>query len=253
MPTAAGLYYFAGGSPSDLSVILLHDIGGCSLSWPAEIRHLPIGRIFALDLPGHGKSEKAGRQSVEEYAQDVVAFVQSMNLDKAFFIGYGLGGAIALEIAYQCRNLIAGLAILAGGERLPISPLILENAAVPFALPLAIRRLMEQMAGPQTRGHVLEALEAQLSANRPSVLYGDLLACESFRAKRGLFRLHLPVLIVYGSEDHFVLPAYSRSLAAKLPNAALQSMDGAGHLFIAEQPHRVASLLHLFLASYSDS
>ena len=59
-------------------VILIHGAGGTHLSWPPQIRRLSDEHIFAIDLPGHGKSGGAGRQSIDEYADDVIAFMKDL-------------------------------------------------------------------------------------------------------------------------------------------------------------------------------
>ena len=63
MPQAAGMYYFSSGEDdwSRPAVILLHGAGGNHLHWPPEIRRLAGQRIYAPDLPGHGKSDGIGR------------------------------------------------------------------------------------------------------------------------------------------------------------------------------------------------
>lgn len=70
MPTAGGLHYFLheGGSKMRPPLVLIHGMGGDYLSWPPEMRRLPDYRIITLDLPGHGKSEGPGHQSVQDYA-----------------------------------------------------------------------------------------------------------------------------------------------------------------------------------------
>jgi pimeloyl-ACP methyl ester carboxylesterase len=42
---------------------------------------------------------------------------------------------------------------------------------------------------------------------------------------------------------------YSETLATQIPEAALQTIDGAGHLVMLEQPRRVAALLRVFVAA----
>jgi pimeloyl-ACP methyl ester carboxylesterase len=76
MPIAAGLYYFAHGA--DLltrpPVILIHGAGGNHLYWPPQLRRMPNERVFAVDLPGHGKSRGVGQHTIEDYAQNILAF-----------------------------------------------------------------------------------------------------------------------------------------------------------------------------------
>jgi pimeloyl-ACP methyl ester carboxylesterase len=40
-----------------MPLVLLHGAGGSYLQWPPDLRRLPTREVYALDLPGHGKSE----------------------------------------------------------------------------------------------------------------------------------------------------------------------------------------------------
>ena len=77
MPIAASLYYFAheANNHSRPPVILIHGAGGSHLSWPPQLRRLHNQRMFALDLPAHGKSQDIGRHSIEDYVHDVLEFM----------------------------------------------------------------------------------------------------------------------------------------------------------------------------------
>ena len=65
MPTAGKLFYFASkqGAAAKPAVVLIHGAGGDHLHWPYNLRRLNNHRVFAPDLPGHGKSSGLGKQS----------------------------------------------------------------------------------------------------------------------------------------------------------------------------------------------
>lgn len=251
MPMAGELYYrvHESGSPSRPPLVLIHNLGGSSLDWPAEIRRLAGGDVFALDLPGHGKSEGAGLQSISAYAESVAAFLNTLALKGALVVGHGMGGAIALELAVRHRPLLAGLCVLNSGASLPIPADILENAAHASSRPIAVRELVARMTGPQTEAVLLQSLTERLLEIRPSLLHADLLACDSFDIHRQIKRIRLPVLVIGGTHDRFAPPAYSQALARSLPKAALQMIDGAGHLAPWEQPRRIATVLAVFAST----
>lgn len=248
MPTAEGLYYrlHESGDLSRPPLVLIHNLGGNSLEWPPEIRRCTAGRVFALDLPGHGKSEGAGQQSILAYADSVALFLKALALKRVLVVGHGMGGAIALELGLRHRALLAGLCILNSGASLPIPRDILENAAHVRTHPAAVRDLVSWMAGPQTESAVIQNVIELLMQTRPSVFYADLLACDSFDITRQLKRIRPPALIVCGTNDRFTPPAYAQALVSGLPQAALQTIDGASHLAIWEQPRRIAALLDVF-------
>jgi pimeloyl-ACP methyl ester carboxylesterase len=252
MPSAAGLYYFLHESDS-LSrppILLIHGAGGNCFDWPPEIRRLAGGRVFTLDLPGHGKSEGFGWQSISDYARSVIGFMDAAGMmQRALIVGHSMGGAIALEMALQHRERVAGLGLIATGARLPLPSTILDDAASPTTIPLAIQALSDLLFGSQADPALRAASTLRLSRTRPAVLHGDLLACDAFDAVHRLRRIHIPALVICGIEDRLTPLQYSQTLAAQIPGAALQTVDGTGHMVMLEQPRRVASLLSVFLAT----
>jgi pimeloyl-ACP methyl ester carboxylesterase len=251
MPSINGLYYFLheGGDRSRPPVVLLHGTGGSHLSWPPEIRRLSGYRVYALDLPGHGKSGGVGLQSAEDYARSVVEFMDSASIWKAAFIGHSLGGAIALTLAIQHAERVAGLGLVACGAHLPVTPSLLENAANPAMYQLACQSLLDGLFGPQGNARLKEQSAKRLANIRPAVLHGDLTACDAFDASLSLETIRVPTLILCGTQDRITPLQLSKTLANSIPSAALQTVDGAGHAVMLEQPHRVASLLSVFLTT----
>ena len=66
--------------------------------------------VFAIDLPGFGKS-KAERTNwtIEEYANDVTAFIDTMNLKNVVIIGHSMAGEIMLQTALTNNPKIVGV------------------------------------------------------------------------------------------------------------------------------------------------
>jgi pimeloyl-ACP methyl ester carboxylesterase len=249
MPVSAGLYYFfhAGGSSEKPPLVLLHDAGGDCLTWPPEIRRLPGHRVFALDLPGHGKSSGPGRQSVEDYAVAILDFMDAAGLWRAALVGHSLGGAIALTLALDHPERIAGLGLVSSGSRLPVPVSLLENAASPSTYAFAAQGFHALACSHLVSPALIELNYKRLKRLRPTLLYGDLLACDRFDVTSRLDSIQVPVLVTCGTEDRLVPPRSSSSLAASIPGAALQTVDGAGHLVMLERPHRLAKILAVFL------
>jgi pimeloyl-ACP methyl ester carboxylesterase len=251
MPIAAGIHYFLheGGRPSRPPLVLIHGAGGDHLSWPAEIRRLAEARVYTLDLPGHGKSEGPGRQSVSDYVESVIRFMDAAGLSRAVFIGHALGGAIALTLAIDHPGRTAAVGLISSGPRLPIAASVLENAANPATFILAVKFLLELMRIPQSAKQIREQAFRHLSSIRPTLFHGDLCACDQFEVTARLYAIRTPALVICGTDDQLAPRRYSESLATQIPGAALQTIDDAGHLVMLEQPRRVATLLRVFLAA----
>lgn len=251
MPIAAGIHYFLheGGRPTKPPLVLIHGAGGDHLSWPPEIRRLADARVFTLDLPGHGKSEGPGCQSVVDYADSVVGFMNAAGLSRAVFVGHALGGAIALTLAIDHPECVAGIGLISTGSRLPIASSVLENAANPATFILAVQSLQELMHIPQASKYLKDQTFRHLSSIRPTLFHGDLRACDQFDVTTRLDAIRTPVLVLCGTDDQLTPRRYSESLAGQIHSAALQTIDGAGHLVMLEQPRRVSALLSVFLTA----
>jgi pimeloyl-ACP methyl ester carboxylesterase len=251
MPTAAGIHYFFHESGSNLRppLVLIHGAGGQHLSWPAEARRLPDARVYTLDLPGHGKTEGPGHQSIEGYARSVVKFMDAAGLSRAVFAGHAMGGAIALTLALDFPDRVAGVLLISTGPRLPIPSSILENAANPSTLPLAINALQEMFFCPQTPGSLREIVFKCLTETRQTLLLGDWLACDRFDITGRLEAIRASTLVVCGTNDKMTPMHFSKTLASQIPGAALQTVDEAGHMLTLEQPRHLAKLIGIFLAT----
>ncbi len=182
MPTISGIHYFLheGGWQKTPPLVLIHGTGGDHLSWPPEIRRLAGARVFTLDLPGHGKSKGPGFQSIGDYAESVIGFINAADLSRAVFCGHALGGAIALRLAIDHPQRVAGIGLISTGARLPVAPGVLENAGNPATFHLAVQSLQDVMTTLQTAKVVRDQAYKQLSSIRPSLFHGDLCACDNF-------------------------------------------------------------------------
>jgi len=251
MPQAAGMYYFSSAEDdwSRPAVILLHGAGGNHLHWPPEIRRMAEQRVYAPDLPGHGKSEGIGRQSIADYAACVLAFMDELKLRKAVFAGHSMGGAIALHMALHHPSRTLGIVLINAAPSMRLPPGLLENTLASATFPLAIKAVSDLAFSPQADARLKENAVQRMSEIRSSVLYGDFLACNAFDVLARLGRIKAPTLIISGSDDKMVAPHYAQTMRQKIKNSLLHIVDGAGHMLMLENPMAIASVLRLFLTS----
>ncbi len=253
MPTAAGLYYFAHGE--NLSerppVVLIHGAGGAYLNWPPQVRRLNGQRLFALDLPGHGKSKGTGRQDILEYARAVSEFLKALSLPAAILVGHSMGSAIALVMALQFPQQVLGLGLLGGGAKLRVAKSILELAAQPETFPALLQMVGDLSYGPHAGPRLKELGMRRLAETRPAVLYGDFLACDAFDVMQQVKNIHVPTLLLCGSEDQMTPPNRSAYLHEQIAGSQLRVIPGAGHMLMLEAPDETARLLGAFLDTVS--
>ena len=249
MPTAAGLYYFVHGE--DLRdcppVLLLHGAGGSHLSWPPQIRRLNGQRIFALDLPGHGKSEGIGRQEIAEYAKTVVEFMKAVRLSGVVAVGISMGSAIAMSLALGYRKRVLGLGLIGSGAKLRVAPSTLELASTPSTFLSGVESVIESSYSSDIDPRVKELAVQQMAETRQAVLYGDFLACDEFDVMERVDKIHIPTLLICGSADRMTPPSRSEYLRDQIEGSQLHILGGTGHMAMIERPDEVAGLLTEFL------
>jgi len=102
--------YFQQGE-GDTTLLFLH--GWCinGAYWENQVEYFSKKyNVYAIDLPGFGKS-KAERinLTIEEYANDVIAFIDTMNLKNVVIIGHSMAGKIMLQTALANNPKVTGI------------------------------------------------------------------------------------------------------------------------------------------------
>ena len=248
------------GSGPDL--VLLHGAGGATHSWRGLMPLLAqTHRCTAMDLPGHGFTNRAaGRSGLEEMAADLRTLLDALGIRPAVLVGHSAGAAIALRMAQTepvpVVSINGAFAMFEGPARW-LFPLIARGLAFnPLTVPLfratatraRIRRMLEGTGSAiDEDGH---RLYAALISDHDHVA-GTLAKMASWR----LEALHAaaagtdaPVLMLVSDRDRTVPPRVSRSMAAKLPHARVEMLAGTGHLAHEEAPERVAAAIAAWLA-----
>lgn len=253
MPIQTGIYFqhhkkHAGGGKHP--VVLIHGAGGSHLYWPANIRRLEGYEVYALDLPGHGRSPQTLQESILAYAESIADWIVAASLQQAVVIGHSMGSAIAMTLALKSSRLIAGLGLLGSGARLKVNPQVLEQIGDAETLLATVHRVTQWSFSSQAPEILTSLAEKRLAEAGPQVLHSDFLACNAFDVTADLYKIMQPALIICGQEDKMTPVQESRYLAENIPNARLALVPEAGHMLMLEKPELVAHLLDDFLSTF---
>ncbi|HLC35054.1 MAG TPA: alpha/beta hydrolase [Anaerolineales bacterium] len=251
MPFAQDIYYAqsprASGNEGTPPLVLIHGAGGSHLHWPRELRRLSTTDVYALDLPGHGKSEGVGRQSIPAYAERLLEWMKDAWVQRPVLVGHSMGGAIALQAALDARSALSGLVLIGSGARLRVAEALLQSTLSEETMAQAVQVIVDWSYSAGAARSLRELSARGLREMRATVLHNDFVACDGFDVMARLGELLLPVLIVCGSEDRLTPEKYSRYLAGHLPDARLVILPGAGHMAMLEQPQASADAVRAFL------
>lgn len=250
MPVSGNLYYslHCEKDTETPPLVLIHGSGGTHLYWPPEIRRLRGYCVYAVDLPGHGKSARSdGQQSIEEYARYVIEWLEALQKRRAVLVGHSMGSAIALRLAIYHPEYVVGLGLIGAGARLRVLPELLNYAADQTTFLKATDMLVSYSFSSYAPQRLIEQAARRLVETRQSVLYGDLLACNRFDVMDQLGSIKQPTLVVCGENDQMTPLRYAQILTNAIPGAQIKVIPAAGHMVMLEQPHLVAESLLSFL------
>lgn len=251
-------------------VILIHGLGGSVESWMFNVSTLAQHhRIYAIDLPGFGHTEKPlDPFSLSSLAQFVNDFMKLQGVDKASLIGNSMGGGITLKFAItfpeKIDRLVVVNSIALGTElsrnlRLASLPLIGEFFTKPGKRG-TVRSLLEGCVyDPTVITEELVDISYQF-ITQPGAQKHFLSTLRSITNLRGqhshiihsiVDNLHMitaPTFIIWGKQDHMIPVAHAQVIKEGIMNSKLHILDSCGHNPQIEYPEKFNSLVLEFLA-----
>jgi len=214
--------------------------------------------LQVVDLPGHGsrRDEPLGRDA-DAVAEALLAHAPS----RAVWLGWSLGGMLALAAAARRPERIGGLILVAA------APSFVARPGWPAGMPAGrLRRMAADLLEDPVRTvndfltlQVLSsasgrtALRGLRGALRdrgmaaPAALADGLTLLEQMDLRAALDTLEMPVLVAAGGRDRLVHPDAARALTEALPNGELALFDDAGHAPFLSHPAAFAARAGTFL------
>lgn len=251
------------GSPSGEPVILVHGWGACVYTFRHTVAALARAarRVLALDLRGHGLSDKpvgAGEYTLDAILHDLGDFFPAVGIDRADLIGHSLGGAVALHFALahpdRIRRLVLAAPVGLTSIRLPtLGHLLTPRFTDRFARYLTPRwltnLLLRSTYGTPSRVTDREVDEYWAPSQFPNYYRAARALLEEFDwrpiAAERLSSMRCRTLVILSTADRLIRDAETPATAIR--QAAVVSLDGAGHLGIEECAEEFNKLTLAFL------
>jgi pimeloyl-ACP methyl ester carboxylesterase len=249
--TGIKLHYAKQGNPSGEPVILLHGYADSWRSFEPILSEFSFAfQTFALDLRGHGNSDKPeDGYKVEDFVADLEGFMDSMGLERSNIVGHSLGSFIAQVFAAEHPDRIRKLLLISS------APSASDNAIL-----RGLKTEVDALGDPVDKAFV-EAFQEPSSPLAQDFM--DTIISESMKVPAHVWQkvlssllqidnsailgsIEAPTLIAWGSRDTIFTRADQDMLITKIPHAILKAYE-AGHAIPWEMPRELVSDMMEFM------
>lgn len=251
-------YDISGSGPV---VMFAHSLGSDLSIWVAQKSAL-AGRhtVLAYDIRGHGGTSYGNEATPGAYgfdllAQDVLALLDALQIEKVSFVGISLGGMIGQALALAAPQRIEKLVLADTTSRYPpearaLWPERIRQIEASGLAPLVAPTLERWFTAPYRAAHpeVVARIGALIAATPVAGYVGCCHAIAGLNFTERLAAVKPPTLVMVGDQDAGTPPAMARELAAAIPGARLEIITGAAHLSNIEQAVAFNQLVAEFIA-----
>jgi 3-oxoadipate enol-lactonase len=254
---AAGteLYYERAGDGEPL--LLIQGMSATHATWGRPfLDELERGfDCIVFDNRGIGLSGLAEMPfSTADMAADTAGLLDALGLESAHVVGISMGGMIAQELALahpeRIRTLALGATYCGGPEGTLMAredQQMLGAAMASGERDRVYRAMWEINLSPGFRAEdsryaAFAEMATAFRAPLP-VIVQQMRACGDHDTSERLGQIALPTLVIHGDADRLLGPNNGREVAALIPEARLEMLEGVGHMFWWEQPQRSAELI----------
>ncbi len=247
----------AGAAPV---ILFIHGFPFSKSMWDMQVKVLKEEyRVIAYDVRGHGNS-KIGPDdfSIELFADDLIRFMDVLEIDSATICGLSMGGYIALRAMEKVSNRFDALVLCdtqckadtpEGVEkRMKAIDSIQENGREHYA-----EESVKNLFAPES----FTTRKEEIAAIRETIIHTSTESLvRTLRALAGrketcskLVEIKVPVLIMVGEKDNITPPAAAWLMHEGIKGSTLKILDHAGHMSNLENPDAFNEHLTKFVAS----
>src|ERR1044071_1577039 len=217
------------------TIVFIHGFGGQAEQWQYQLQKFSLeNRVIALDLRGHGLSDKPNRgYDMPKLVNDLETALTLLKVKGKFvLVGHSFGGGVVTDYALKNPDRVERLILMATAGEFKLQPTL----KLALSLPVWLLRLM----APFTRKwlfappHVLKQFYFQNMAQWNG--------WEKFKS------LQVPTLVIRGNRDVVFERARFEKVTASIPGAEEADIGVSGHLVMLERREAVERAIERFLS-----
>jgi len=240
-----------------LPVVFLHGFPHNRTLWAPQLGALlSRARCVAPDLRGFGESEQRGPYTMDRYADDIIAVMDALQIERAVIAGLSMGGYVAFALWRRHRDRVRALILADTRPGADTDEAIAKRRQL-----IALARAkgsgavadaqMAGMIGKTTRDRHTDIADAIHQMMTMAPVEGVVGALEAMIARPDstptLATIDVPILIIVGEEEALTPPKEARGMHAGIAGSRLEILAGAGHVSNVERPAAFNHVVSEFL------
>ena len=239
------------------SVVFVHGAANDHSAFLLQSRYFAYHgcNAFAVDLPGHGRSEGPPLASIGALADWVARALDAAGIGEPALVGHSMGSLVALECAARHAIHIRALALIGTSAPMPVGAPLMNAAREDSHDALDMLTIWSHSGAAQLGGNTVPGMWMTgaslrlIERAKPQVLHVDLKACAEYGdGVASAAKVECPTLLILGSRDIMTPPRNTKDLRAAIAGSRAVVLEGAGHALMAERPDAVLDALIGFVA-----
>ena len=243
------VYYKSYGKGRE-ALVLVH-CWSCNMDhWRDQIPDFSKrSRVIALDLPGHGQSDKPEvAYTMDLFARAVDAVLRDAGVERGVLVGHSIGTPVIRQFYRKYPQKTLALVIVDGALRPFGDKKIADSMLASLRAPNykeAGAQMFAAMEGPQISQEIQERIKNSF-LNTPQHVLVSAMEGMMDDSIWGRDKINVPVLAVMAKSPYWPadLEQAYRSIAPKLE---FQMWDGVGHFLMMEKPKQFNDVVITFL------
>jgi 3-oxoadipate enol-lactonase len=252
-------YEFHGPEDGEL-LILNNGVFMNTTSWPQLPELSRRYRVLAYDMRGQGQSEHpAGEYSLDLHADDLVALMDALRLEKAHMVGTSYGGELNLVMGIRhperCRTLVIIASVPRNSD--PILMAMIERWRLAAGLgdgPLFFRLIYADTYSEKflvDRPDLIPFAEERYARLDLPAAIRLLESCQRFDVTADLDRIKVPTCIASAELDILKPRRYGEIMHEAIAGSEFHLIPGSGHVAVLEKAAEVSTIILGFLAKHA--
>jgi pimeloyl-ACP methyl ester carboxylesterase len=234
----AKIHYVNYGKGSD-ALVLIHGWTMNVDNWRDQVQDFASRyHVIAIDLPGHGQSDKPQvSYSMDYFARAVEAVMKDAKAKRAVLVGHSMGTPVARQFYRKYPQKTLAIVIVDGVLRPLAEKAMMDRMIEGFRAPTykqSIDQMLAAMKGPSLSAEAMERIKAS-SANTPQHVVVSAMEGMADPAIWGDDKINVPVLAIMARNPFYPpnIEEISRGLA---PNMDFRMWEGVGHFVMMDKP-----------------